>query len=330
MVEMNLGDPLDVPEDDWVAPEDLPPLPAEAVKEEPEVAASKTPRRELRSEVHEPPLSLGERPAPPAEPLEADPLRLAREPQARAGKPARPQRRAKAERAPAPPRRALWLTVGFALGMAAEAGLAWWMGVGGHPPRPVAVAQAAPVAVAPRPAVAAAPTLPPAPAPVAPIPDETTLAAEGATDPAAGPTAAPPTEAPENTAPAAVKPTPKLAKAAPEAAKELPDETAEAAAGPTPEPKHLAAAGPKGCAGQPTPADRTICADPHLQKLQRDLRAAYAEALDAHQDRDLLRQHQLAWSDTRASVSDPEQLAKVYEARIRKLKAATAAARAER
>jgi uncharacterized protein len=83
------------------------------------------------------------------------------------------------------------------------------------------------------------------------------------------------------------------------------------------------------CAAEPTPADRTICQDPKLQRLQRELRQAYAEALDAHQDRTLLREHQLAWRDSRSAITDPDQLARLYEDRIRKLKAATAAARQE-
>ena len=74
-------------------------------------------------------------------------------------------------------------------------------------------------------------------------------------------------------------------------------------------------------------ADRAICANEDLQKLQRDLRQAYAKALDAHADRVTLRQRQLAWRDARNAVADPERLAGLYEARIRKLKAATAAAR---
>jgi uncharacterized protein YecT (DUF1311 family) len=90
------------------------------------------------------------------------------------------------------------------------------------------------------------------------------------------------------------------------------------------------AASAKGCAAQPTPADRTICETPRLQRLQRDLRQAYADALDAHQDRDLLREHQLAWRDSRSTITDPDRLARLYEERIRKLNAAAAEARAER
>jgi uncharacterized protein len=104
----------------------------------------------------------------------------------------------------------------------------------------------------------------------------------------------------------------------------------------TPEPQKAEEAKPaKGtatnaCAAQPTPADREICASPELRRLQRELRRAYAEALQAHQDRALLRQHQLAWRDARNGVSDPGRLAKLYEQRIRKLNAATAEARRQR
>lgn len=84
------------------------------------------------------------------------------------------------------------------------------------------------------------------------------------------------------------------------------------------------------CAAEATPADREICADPDLQRLQRDLRRAYAEALDAHDDRALLRQRQLAWRDARSGVSDPARLARLYEQRIRRLDAAAAQARALR
>jgi uncharacterized protein YecT (DUF1311 family) len=84
------------------------------------------------------------------------------------------------------------------------------------------------------------------------------------------------------------------------------------------------------CARASTPADRTICEEPRLKDLQQRLRDAYAEALDAHADRALLRQHQLAWRDARNEVSDPERLARLYEARIRKLNAAAEEARKAR
>ncbi|MFI4951101.1 MAG: lysozyme inhibitor LprI family protein, partial [Caulobacterales bacterium] len=84
------------------------------------------------------------------------------------------------------------------------------------------------------------------------------------------------------------------------------------------------------CAAAPTPADREICGDPQLRRLQRELQRAYVQALDAHQDRALLRQRQLAWRDARNAVADPARLARLYQDRIRKLNAAAADARGER
>jgi hypothetical protein len=89
----------------------------------------------------------------------------------------------------------------------------------------------------------------------------------------------------------------------------------------------LQKASDSACAAERTPADRTICADPQLRRLQRELRAAYGEALQVHEDRDLLRQRQLAWRDARNTVEDPDRLADLYAARIRKLHAAAEAAR---
>jgi hypothetical protein len=102
------------------------------------------------------------------------------------------------------------------------------------------------------------------------------------------------------------------------------------AAGEAPRAVAVRAAATDACAAEPTPADREICGDEALQRLQRELRQAYAEALDAHQDRALLRQRQLAWRSVRDGVSDPQRLARLYEERIRKLNAATAEARRER
>jgi uncharacterized protein YecT (DUF1311 family) len=140
-----------------------------------------------------------------------------------------------------------------------------------------------------------------------------------------------PTEAPaaEAAAPTEVADNAPLPSDAVTTAKEIlappaDDETTQA----DPPAKTLVSA--KACAGQPTPADRTICEDPDLQKLQRDLRHAYARALDAHEDRALLREHQLAWADARDGVSDPVKLARLYEQRIRKLDAATEDARRQR
>lgn len=125
--------------------------------------------------------------------------------------------------------------------------------------------------------------------------------------PAPAPTSLPATEAPPEPSPEA-----------------LPDAAVE----PTVSPNAPEAAGEAdACAAQPTPADRAICGDPHLRDLQRELRQAYNEALEAHEDRALLRQRQLAWAAARDTVSDPDRLAGLYEERIRKLNAATAEAR---
>jgi uncharacterized protein YecT (DUF1311 family) len=181
---------------------------------------------------------------------------------------------------------------GFALGIAVGVGLGWWMADRREPPAPPA-APAAPAAAL----QIAAPEPPPAPV--------------AASAPLVEPT-------PETPPEPAVEPSPDVHEASTAAA-----ESAEAAA-PAPD----AAARPAdACAAQPTPADRAICADPELQRLQRELRQAYAEALEAHEDRDLLRQRQLAWADARNAVTDPERLAQLYQERIRKLNSATAAAR---
>jgi uncharacterized protein len=106
-------------------------------------------------------------------------------------------------------------------------------------------------------------------------------------------------------------------------------ETSEPAEGPASEPPPAPPAHHEAdaCAAQPTPADRAICGDPQLRELQRQLRQAYNEALEAHEDRALLRQRQLAWASARDAVTDPDRLLELYEQRIRKLNAATAAAR---
>jgi len=173
------------------------------------------------------------------------------------------------------------------------------------------------------------------PYPAAPMlpPDRLSPPPSPAAVPAALPTAqaapspAPPAEAvAEPTAPGAVT-APPQATVAPMSEAPVPTATASAedragiaAAQPTPAPPEDA------CAAEATPADRTICADPALQRLQRELRQSYAQALQAHADRALLRRHQLAWREARNSVTDPARLAQLYEARIRKLHAAAAAA----
>jgi len=161
---------------------------------------------------------------------------------------------------------------------------------------------------------------------------------------AASPQAAAPATAPEPAAavpeppppPPAVEPAPQIAEVAPE--------TPAPNADPAPPPPEAedqpqAPAADEGrsgqpeairCSAEPTPADQAICRSPRLQRLQRELRRAYAAALEAHEDRALLRQRQLAWADARDAVGDPERLARIYEDRIRRLDAATAEALRER
>ncbi|MBL8555469.1 MAG: hypothetical protein JNL41_14435 [Phenylobacterium sp.] len=103
-----------------------------------------------------------------------------------------------------------------------------------------------------------------------------------------------------------------------------------AATEPAAEQEPATAETPRPCPGAVTPADRAICGDAELEKLQHDLRAAYAAALGAHADRDVLRRRQLAWRDARSDVSDPHRLAALYSERIRRLNAAAADARRQR
>lgn len=156
--------------------------------------------------------------------------------------------------------------------------------------------------------------------PAPPSPELAVLQAELAPPPAPAPQPeAAPAAAPEPAASA--EPAPAEAVEAPADPAAPPTEVAEAA--PAPEPD-------AACAAAPSPADRVICGDAHLQKLQQDLRRAYAEALDAHEERGVLRERQLAWRDARNTVTDPDRLAALYEQRIRKLEAATADARRQR
>jgi uncharacterized protein YecT (DUF1311 family) len=218
----------------------------------------------------------------------------------------------------------------FAVGAAAGVSLGWWAGGSTRqaqsPPAAPAAAPIRTAALARRPAPARAPV---APEPVVPTAAEPEPAPETPADPAVG---APPPDIHESSQAAT-----DAAEVAPGTgeAMELPAppparRKAEAAETPRTAAAGAAPAGSKACAAQPTPADREICADPELRRLQRELRQAYAKALDAHQDRALLRQRQLAWRSDRDTVSDPLRLARLYEQRIRKLNAATAEARQQR
>jgi hypothetical protein len=227
-------------------------------------------------------------PEPASEGLFAQPLRLdRREPPA-------------ARRAPRN-RTGLAFAAGAALGLAAGWGVSQFT----RPQPPPAAEDVAATAAAATASPPAAPAEEPAP------PEETSpVAAEFQPD------------APLDLAPSA--PEPPAEEAKPVAAEPIdappPAETPATAVA---VPRAEIATETKSCAAEPTPADRAICADPRLRRLQQQLQQAYAEALDAHQDRELLRQHQLAWRDGRNDVSDPDRLAQIYEARIRKLNSAT-------
>jgi uncharacterized protein YecT (DUF1311 family) len=202
---------------------------------------------------------------------------------------------------PPPPRRfsrgsAAFFAVGMAAGVV--------VGVGASELWRNAPPPAAPAPAAVETAALAPPSAPVVPPPVAPQPTP----GPAATD-AAMPAVAPPDPPPETAGPAL----------------ELPLEPEL-----SPDASDLAEAPRDDCAARSTPADRTICGDPELQQLQQELRRAYAQALDAHQDRDVLRQRQLAWRDARSAVSNRDRLARLYEDRIRRLNAATEAARRAR
>lgn len=270
LVDMDLGDPMDRPDDD------LPPLPGWRA------SAPSADQPDAR------PLRLDE-PAPtPTEPAETTTLDLWLTP----GPKTAPEKGRQASPSATPRGRPgagfAIFTLGVALGTAFGV---WAAGAGRELFGPVPQ-QAAPAPAIQMAAVAQAP----APVPQAPVesalpepPPPPEVAAEAPPTPEAPPAEVPPVE---------------TAEAAPPAS--------------------------DACAAEPTPADRTICADPQLQRLQRDLRRAYAEALDAHEDRALLRQRQLAWRDARSGITDPARLAELYAERIRRLDGAAEAARRAR
>lgn len=297
IVDVDLGDPLD-------KGDDLPPMPHWRA---PDLAAAKAAAR--AAEPVEEPVGAAE-PAEVTPPrfrtLEAPLALVEPEPAPRAAEPEIEDLRMAAEphAAARPPRRpragsghGLRIAAGFAVGITSGVALGWFaadLARESPPPAQMAVA-----------ALAAAP--PAARVEPAPEPAASALPTEMAEAPAAADAAAPAATV-ELELPAA-EPSP-------------PVETAAVA-----DPGPLAA---NGCAAEPTPADREICADPELQRLQQSLRRAYAEALDAHEDRALLRQRQLAWREARSDVTDPVRLARLYEQRIRRLDAAAAQARSLR
>ncbi|WP_297693536.1 hypothetical protein [Phenylobacterium sp.] len=246
----------------------------------------------------------------------------------------RPPRRRKAPRASKPdrdppsarpPQRRGFPILGFSVGVALGLVMGLGLGIQSRPPAPEPGAAVFPQAPALRPQPAAAPAATAAAGEPASPPAQTT---EIDTAPIPGPPA--PTAGTPTTAETAPPPAPAATPSAPtSAASETAGPAVEPAAPEIARPVQSAAAAPssKACVNPPTPADRAICGDARLLHLQRELRAAYARALDAHSDRATLRQRQLAWADARNGVTDPDRLAELYEARIKRLDAATEAAK---
>jgi len=299
VVSLNLGDPMD-PQDE------LPPLPGTRPPPEPEPVPA-PPRRSRQRKTAaaaapapKPQVEPAPEPTRPRSVWDADPAppedeAVAKDSRLRLHAPGLETLRAAGLRGRGP-------SVGFAAGIAVGIALGFLArGTIGEAPSP------APAAV---PVQTAAPAPQPAPTP-----------------PPAAPAAAEPRAAPEPAPEAAPEP---LAEAPPAVEPPAAEPVAQAPAG---EALELPVAPPRqadACAAEPTPADRTICGDPELRRLQRDLRQAYAEALAAHEERALLRERQLAWANARDAVTDPDRLARLYEQRIRRLDAATEAARGRR
>ena len=210
----------------------------------------------------------------------------------------------------------MWVAAGFALGISAGVALGWWAAMTHDTPS--------------RPAVEVA-SQARAPAQASHMLDvslaRTAVAPRQAGGPAVAPSPSPPSAAPSVDSAALG---PDYAEAAEPPSPGSVATTADSAPVTTAGLERTSAAPEGACAAEPTPADREICADPALRRLQRELRRAYAEALDAHQDRALLRQRQLAWREARNTISAPDRLARLYEQRIARLNAATAEARAQR
>ena len=317
LVAVDLDDPMEKSDQPPPMPGWRPPSPDAPAEAEATPDAEPPPVETVAPVAHEPVVAAAEAAPPEAEAL-SRPLSLhvdAPEPRRKTAK-GKGRRAAPRPVEKPPARRGVSLRVfaGFTFGIALGTAFGWWAGGVARdvlpPPAPVAAPlQTAALAPAPPPAPpsAAAETLPEAQAvaPVAPPPE---------------PAAPPEAQDPVREAAAETSEPPAPAHSAEAVRTEAPAEPAPARPPP---------AVAKGCAAEPTPADRAICGDLRLQRLQRELRQAYGEALDAHQDRDLLRQRQLAWADARNAVTDPDRLARLYEARIRKLNAATAEARGE-
>jgi uncharacterized protein YecT (DUF1311 family) len=319
VIAVDLGDPLD--REDEPPQDDLPSL---AAWDAPPPAEPET----------EPPLKLDTEGARRASSRRAKPKKVAPDPVEESVErpdepppltrwPSASETAAAFQMADTPPRRARrspWLAAGFVVGISAGVALGW---LGAGITREHRAPRVAPMAAtfASAPAATSAPAAPiavtPLPVPEAPT-DATTTADTHETPP-------PPDAADASHEVAAATATDAQPASVPAESPSKGDGVA-----PITEAVRIAPAGPKGCAAKPTPADRTICADPHLQRLQGQLREAYAKALQAHQDRDLLREHQLAWREARNDIADPNRLARLYEQRIQKLNAATVVAREQR
>jgi len=318
--------------DATIAPVDPEPAPARRARRTAEPTVARPAAEAASVAAAEPTPPPLERAAPPLE--DDPPLRLGNAGAGARARAAPPQR-------PPPPRKTHFrMLAGFLLGVPFGLALGWWAsGIVHEGPSPAAgQTQTAALSSAPAaaPPSAASPTAESAPDTTAGAPAEAAASPAppaDALEPAHGPDAAPiPADPP--TASASHSATP--AANSTEPALSPPDRLGSDRLGsdrpasdrPATDKPVTAAAG--GCAAQATPADRAICGDVKLQRLQENLRQAYAEALAAHQDRALLRERQLAWRDARSEVSDPDRLARLYEERIRKLKAATAEALQQR
>ncbi|HZZ67497.1 MAG TPA: hypothetical protein VFE18_04925 [Phenylobacterium sp.] len=305
-IELNLGDPLEI--EDEPPPEEDNWDPPHAAEPEPE------PEPEPNEAIY-----LEREPPPQRAPKKAKPRKAAREP-----RPA-PERR---------PRRWGWAAMALVFGLVAGSVLGWSFDEIAHDLglAPTTATEKAPTAAPTVVAQALPPAEPAAPTTAA---DDPSAIQPQAAAPRPDAANAPASQTADATPDSAAAPPPPAAPPVPDPVRDFPPpaETAKADAsnadtgkadlGKTDAAK-TASAGSKRCAAEPSPADQTICRDPHLQRLQRDLRDAYATALAAHEDRALLREHQLAWADARNAVTDPDKLTQLYEDRIRKLNAATA------
>ena len=165
-------------------------------------------------------------------------------------------------------------------------------------------------------------------------------ASEVAAAPPSRPAGLPPSVALETVAPAPRPGTPpRPAERAPvqraqaparEPARPAPDEAerrAYAAAREGPTAAEVAAARPRSgrgpsfnCRGARSTAERLVCSDPELATLDRQLNAAYEDAIAAGVPRRVLRQEQDRWLGVRESAApDPDAVADVYRRRIQEV-----------